>query len=160
MCLSHGIVEATPADLGRLLELMQEYYAHDGLAFDAEPAEAAMLELLSSDRHGRAWMVMAENQLLAGYIVLTFGYSLEFHGRDAFVDEFYLRPQFRRRGLGSRALAVVADYCERHGIRSLHLAVERDNQGARAFYPTQGFVSRGQALFTRLISQTPVRRNR
>jgi hypothetical protein len=29
-------------------------------------------------------MILLENEV-AGYAVLTFGYSLEFHGRDAFV---------------------------------------------------------------------------
>jgi len=148
--MSHSILAAMPGDVERLLELMREYYAHDGLAFDAERARASALELLGSDRHGRAWLVSAEG-VLAGYIVLTFGYSLEFHGRDAIVDELYLRPRFRRRGLGGAALAFAAEYCERHQIRSLHLLVERDNHAARAFYPTQGFHSRGQTLFTRMV---------
>ncbi len=151
--MSHTIVAATPGDIDRLLELMQEYYAYDSLAFDAQRARLALRELLHNDRHGRVWMVVAADGQLAGYIVLTFGYSLEFHGRDAIVDELYLRPPFRRRGLGGAALAFAADYCERHQIHSLHLLVERDNQGARAFYPTQGFCSRGQTLFTRPIAR-------
>lgn len=151
--MSHTIVAAMPGDVDRVLELMQGYYAHDGLAFDSKCARAALLELLHNERYGRVWMVMAPDEMPAGYIALTFGYSLEFHGRDAFVDELYLRPPFRRQGLGSAALTFAAEYCGRHGIRSLHLAVERDNHNARAFYPTQGFVSRGQTLFTRLTGQ-------
>ncbi|MBV8062257.1 MAG: GNAT family N-acetyltransferase [Nevskia sp.] len=149
--MNHSIIPAMPGDLDLLLELMGEYYAHDGLAFKPERAGAALLELLGNDRYGRVWLLTTADTL-AGYIVLTFGYSLEFHGRDAFVDEFYLRPQFRRQGLGSAALAFAAAYCERNRICSLHLAVERDNHDARAFYPTQGFVSRGQTLYTRLTT--------
>lgn len=151
--MNHAIVPALPGDIDHLLGLMREYYAHDGLAFDPEQAGTAVLELLHNRHYGGAWLVTASDQILAGYIVLTFGYSLEFHGRDAFVDELYLRPQFRRQGLGAATLAFAADYCARRQIRSLHLAVEGDNHGARAFYPTQGFVSRGQTLFTRLTGR-------
>ncbi|MDR3416089.1 MAG: GNAT family N-acetyltransferase [Nevskia sp.] len=148
--MNHDIVPAMPKDVEHLLELMQEYYAHDGLAFDPERAKAAVLELLRNSQYGQVWTVAVGDGVIAGYMVLTFGYSLEYHGRDAFVDELYFRPQFRRQGLGGAALAFAADYCKRHQIHSLHLAVEHDNQAARAFYPTQDFVSRGQTLFTRL----------
>jgi GNAT superfamily N-acetyltransferase len=149
MNAKHSIVPAMPGDLDRLLELMREYYAHDRLDFDVERARPALLELLRDDRYGRAWLLTVD-AALAGYVVLSFGYSLEFHGRDAIVDEFYLRPAFRRQGLGGAALDFVADYCRRRGIKSLHLLVESHNRAARAFYPTQGFASRGQTLFTRL----------
>lgn len=151
--MSHTIVAAMPGDIDRLLELMREYYAYDNLAFEAQRARAALLELLHDEHAGKAWLMADSDGALAGYMVLTFGYSLEFHGRDAFVDELYLRPQHRRQGLGSAALAAAAAFCGRRQIRSLHLAVERGNRGAQAFYPTQGFVCRGQTLYTRLIAQ-------
>jgi GNAT superfamily N-acetyltransferase len=42
--------------------------------------------------------------MAVGYIVLTFGYSLEYLGRDAFIDEFYLRESYRGRRWGRRTL--------------------------------------------------------
>lgn len=149
--MNHAFIPAMPGDADALLELMQEYYSHDALAFDHERAGAALRELLQQPLFGRAW-IMTVDDALAGYIVLSFGYSLEFHGRDAFVDELYLRPRFRRRGLGGATLGFAADYCSRHGIRSLHLAVERHNQAAHAFYPTQGFFSRGQTVYSRVTA--------
>jgi hypothetical protein len=38
-----------------------------------------------------------------GCVVLTLGYSLELLGRDAFIDEFYLREVYRGRGWGRQA---------------------------------------------------------
>jgi GNAT superfamily N-acetyltransferase len=150
--MNHAFIAAMPGDADALLGLMQEYYNHDALAFDGERAGRALRELLQEPLFGRAWLLTVDGAL-AGYIVLSFGYSLEFHGRDAFVDELYLRPQFRRRGLGAAALGLAADYCARHRIRSLHLAVERHNEAAHAFYPTQGFVSRGQTVYSRVTTR-------
>jgi len=145
--MNSTMVPAMPGDAPLLLEMMQEYYRHDGLEFVAERARTALLELLRNSQHGRAWLVVLPGNEVAGYIVLTFGYSLEYHGRDAFVDELYLRAPYRRRGVGGAALAFAVQYCARHGIRALYLAVERGNAAARAFYATQGFATRGQSLY-------------
>lgn len=141
------LVPAMPGDAPVLLGLMEEYYRYDDLAFVPDRAEAALLELLRSSQHGRAWLIISPGNEVAGYIVLTFGYSLEYRGRDAFVDEFYLKAPYRRRGYGRAALAFAVHYCARHDIRALYLAVERDNAAARAFYAAQGFATRDQSLY-------------
>ena len=42
--------------------------------------------------------------IAVGYLVLTLGYSLEYGGRDAFIDEVYIRSSYRGRGIGTAAL--------------------------------------------------------
>jgi hypothetical protein len=42
-----------------------------------------------------------------GYVGLTLGYSLEFEGRDAFIDELYFQEPFHGQGIGAKALAWV-----------------------------------------------------
>jgi hypothetical protein len=82
---------ATSDDIETLIVMMRDLYAHDGLAaLDESSARRALLGVISDDTFGRVFMILLENEV-AGYAVLTFGYSLEFHGRDAFVDELYLR---------------------------------------------------------------------
>ncbi len=146
--MTPSFVPAMPSDLDQLLQLMREYYEYDQLAFDREAASAALLELLQNPAYGRVWLIGAAPGEIAGYIALTFGYSLEFHGRDAFVDEFYLREAYRRKGIGSAALAFAAQFCAQHGISSVHLVVERHNHAARSFYPAQGYVNRDQTLYS------------
>ena len=50
-------VPAMPGDAPALLELMREYYAHDGLVFERERAHEALLGLLRNSQHGRAWLI-------------------------------------------------------------------------------------------------------
>ena len=87
-------------------------------------------------------MLIEQDAVVAGYLVVCFGWSLEFHGRDAFVDELYLREDFRGRGIGTRALEVAVDLCRASGVRVLHLEVERRNTRAQAMYRRAGFVDR------------------
>jgi diamine N-acetyltransferase len=64
---------------------MSEYYAFDRHPFNLENARAALTGLLREPTLGRVWLVCA-GETVVGSIVLTFGYSLELLGRDAFVD--------------------------------------------------------------------------
>ena len=87
-----------------------------------------------------------------GYIVLTLSYSLEFDGRDAFVDELYVEEGYRGRGVGGLALRLAADTCQTMGIRALHLEVGRENLRARAVYEKAGFEDRNNHLLTKRIA--------
>jgi ribosomal protein S18 acetylase RimI-like enzyme len=138
------------SDLDALLALMGEYYAFDRLPFDRDQATRALTALLSDRSLGSVWLILVEAEA-AGYLVLTFGYSLEFHGRDAFVDELYIREAFRRSGLGTQAIAFAVEQCRAAGVRALHLEVERANTRAQAFYRTVGFVDHNRYLLTRWL---------
>jgi ribosomal protein S18 acetylase RimI-like enzyme len=137
------IKPAGPSDLPVLLELMQAYYAYDKLDFDEATALAALRDLLGDKSLGHIWLVCLDN-LTIGYIVLTFGYSLEFGGRDAFIDELYVQEAYRGRGIGTKTLDLVESAARSIGIRALHLEVDRGNEGALRFYRTNGFQDRGR----------------
>ncbi|HVR96304.1 MAG TPA: GNAT family N-acetyltransferase, partial [Thermoanaerobaculia bacterium] len=101
---------ATAADEDLLLELMQEFYIIEHLPYDEQVACRALKELWSHTHLGRIYLIHSEGKA-AGYLVITFGFSLEFHGRDAMVDELYLREAFRGRGLGRESLELVEAVC-------------------------------------------------
>jgi ribosomal protein S18 acetylase RimI-like enzyme len=71
--------------------------------------------------------------------VVTFGYDLEFAGRDAFVTELFVQPAARRVGWGDRLLRAAAGEARRAEVRALHLQVYADNAPALALYRRQGF---------------------
>lgn len=135
---------ATPADLPSLLAMQREFYAHERYPFDESVAAAAMGALLEDASLGR--MMIADE---AGYFVVTFGYSLEFGGRDAFVDELFVLPAARGRGLGTQALALAEEVCREAGVRALHLEVEFENPGAKRLYARTGYYEHTRHLMTR-----------
>lgn len=143
--------EAQPEDVERLLDFMRGLYAHDGLPLNQAEARRALRELLLHPEYGRVWLLCLDDEAV-GYLALTLGYSLEYHGRDAFVDELYIEEPFRGRGLGRRAIEFAADECRRLGVGALHLEVERSNATAQAVYRRSGFVDHDRYLLTRLIS--------
>jgi GNAT superfamily N-acetyltransferase len=141
---------AKPQDRETLLELMREYYAFDNLRFDKTSASEALKQILQDESAGRIWLIKLDEEL-AGYSVLTLGFSLEFHGCDAFLDEIYLRERFRGHGIGKQALEFLEEQCRQLGVRALHLEVERENKNAQAVYRGSGFTDHDRYLMTKWI---------
>ena len=143
---------AAESDIEILLEFMRAYYAFDGHGFDREKAQAAVTTLLRDSSLGRAWLIL-DGDVAVGYIVLCFGYSLEWLGRDAFVDEFYLREEDRGRGWGRKAMEFVEDGARAAGIRTLHLEVVRKNAVALELYRKIGFVEHESRFLSKWIAR-------
>ena len=142
----------TDTDIPHLLSLIRALNAEDGsTTFHPERAEAALRELISDQVFGEAWLIEA-NGAPAGYVVVTIGFSLEFHGRDAFVDELYIVPHLRGAGIGHRAVEHAAERCRARGIGALHLEVDPENERALSLYRRCGFRERGYKLMTRRLS--------
>lgn len=148
--MSVQIREATPADEELVLEMMREFYLIEHLPYDDSVARRALRALLSDRGAGVAFIVRDGSQL-AGYLVLTFGYSLEYHGRDALVDELYVREPLRGRGVGSELIAGAEALCRAEGIRALHLEVDRSNERAKRLYHRAGYQDHDRHLLTKWI---------
>ncbi|MGH9754881.1 MAG: GNAT family N-acetyltransferase [Blastocatellia bacterium] len=142
---------AAPDDIEALITMMRDLYAHDGtMAFNEEIARRALLGVIGDAALGRVFLILVANEV-AGYAGLTFGYSLEFHGRDAFVDEIYLRDEYRGQGIGKRALQFLTEVCAKEGVNALHLEVERENTSAQAVYRKFGFEDHDRYLMTKWV---------
>src|SRR5688572_2678996 len=138
---------ATEADLPALLEMQRDFYAHD-IAFDPASALRSMRQLATDESLGRLFVIEHENAI-AGYCAIAFGFSLEFRGRDAFLDELYVAPHARGRGLGTAALRAAEEACLEAGVKALHLEVHHTNDGAKALYRRSGFYDHDRHLLTK-----------
>jgi GNAT superfamily N-acetyltransferase len=72
-------------------------------------------------------------------------------GRDGFVDDLYVVPEWRGRGIGSALLKQLTDACVELGVRALHLEVGRKKTDARALYRRFGFEEHDRLLMTRVV---------
>lgn len=139
---------AAIADLAILLELVQEFHKCEKLPFDKNIDSDVLRHFLADESLGKAYLVEQENEVI-GYIILTLGYSLEYRGRDAFIDELYIRPTHRGKGIGTQTLAFAEDACRDLGVRVLHLEVDFENLDAQRFYHRVGYQRHNRFLMTK-----------
>ena len=142
---------AAESDTAALLRFMEAYYAFDGHGFDEQKASVALTTLLRDDNLGRVWLIL-DGEAPVGYVVICFSYSLEWLGRDAFVDEFYLLPEYRGRGWGRKTMVFVENAARSLNVRALHLEVVRQNAAALQVYRKLGFKDRESTFLSKWIA--------
>jgi len=127
-------------DIAVLLTMMEPFNAIEQTPWDARAKERALRTLLKDRSLGVVGLLVATDGPV-GYFVVTWGYDLEWDGRDAFLTELFLESRVRGQGLGSRAMKHVEAVAREHGARALHLMVRDENLVARRLYASQGYVS-------------------
>jgi ribosomal protein S18 acetylase RimI-like enzyme len=138
-----------PGDRAALEPLVRAYYAEDGLAFDERRQGAALTAVLGGDPLCLAWLVRIADATV-GYVVLTLGFSLESGGRDGFIDELFVAPAVRGRGIGAKVLALIDQEARARDLKRLYLEVGHDNP-ARGLYRRAGFVDHRRYLMSRYL---------
>lgn len=141
---------AGEADLDTLIGFMRQFYEIDAYPFDEQAARGALREFLGEPLFGRVWVIELDGKPV-GYLALTLGYSLEFHGRDAFIDELFVEPSYRHQGLGKQAMKFVETACRALGVHVLHLEVERHNLAAQRLYRQFGYEDHDRFLFSKWL---------
>jgi ribosomal protein S18 acetylase RimI-like enzyme len=124
---------ATVGDIPSLVELMREFYAESSHALDAAWAAGSFQRLLAEPAWGGVWLAR-HGEVVAGHVVLVVRYGMEHGALAAHIDDLFVRPQFRRRGVACALLSEVLDECRRRGCQSLHVEVDGGNRAAVALY--------------------------
>jgi GNAT superfamily N-acetyltransferase len=84
-------------------------------------------------------------------LALTFGFSFEYGGRDAFIDEFFIKEGFRGKGIGKLVLKLLEPLALEAGVQTLHLEVEPHNSAGNQLYLNAGFKSNDRILLNKAI---------
>jgi GNAT superfamily N-acetyltransferase len=133
---------AVAADIPQLLALIQRYWDFEGIArFKGPLLESLLRRLLVTPDLGAAWVAEAKPQLL-GYAIGVQVLSLEHQGLIGEIDEFFVLPEVRSRGIGTALLAALETALAGTGCVRLELQLGVANSQARAFYQRQGFAAR------------------
>ncbi len=130
--------EAGTGDVPALLPMMRALWEHEGIPFDAGRVVPPLRELLADPALGRVWIALADDAV-AGYAMGTWGFSTEQGGRFLLLDELFVLPAFRGRGIGRSALSFVEEAARAAGGRAVRIEVAEENDGARRLYREEGY---------------------
>ncbi len=129
---------AKPDDLARILPMVEAFHQHMGIKSDDAHRQAAIAPLLDGLPHGAVYLI-GPNSAPVGYIVISFGWSVEFGGLDVVLDEFYVRERVRGRGMGGEALRALMKTLSTYGVKAMSLEVDTTDAKTHALYKRLGF---------------------
>src|SRR5215813_627557 len=141
---------ADVTNLESLLEFVKAYYDFDEIPYRPAKIRTALGILLNDPSLGRVWIIRCGREAV-GHAILTFGYDLEFNGRQATITDLFIAPAYRSRRLGSKMINVIEGTCRQLGIGALELQVERDNVRAQALYRKLGFRTHDRIPMSKML---------
>lgn len=144
------LLQATIADLDELLPRTRALNDHEGIDISDDRLRAALRTLLVSPELGGAWRIVREGKTV-GYAIATYGFDLEFDGRDAHLTELWVDPPQRGGGTAAEALDLLIAELKARGVNAVHLQVRLDNPAIR-LYERRGFALSPRRIMTRILS--------
>jgi diamine N-acetyltransferase len=143
--------DATPRDESTILPMMRALAEQPpAVPFDEAELRRTLRLFLAHPEWGTLWLIECSGQS-AGYVVLTLGFSFEYRGRDAFIDELYVVPEFRRRGLARTAMECAEARSRELGVTAVHLEVDPLNEPALELYRRAAYVDHNRRLMTKWL---------
>lgn len=146
-------IEAAPADEDSVFTLMRAFYAEERIVL-RDTARAALREMLRNPQLGRVLLLKNPAEpsgAPGGYIALAFWHSLEFGGRVVVLDELYLAPAHRGRGLGRKSVGFVREWAKKNGAAAVRLEVNHHNKRAKELYLKTGFGDDRRDIMTAML---------
>jgi len=138
--MSLHIRHARPDEAGLVLSLVRELAEYEKLLHEVEATEAAIGAALFCD-NPRLFCEIAEwNGEVAGFAVWFINFST-FSGRSGiYLEDLFVRPAQRGKGIGKALLANLAKQCVTNGWSRLQWSVLDWNTPSIEFYKSLGAV--------------------
>jgi aminoglycoside 6'-N-acetyltransferase I len=142
-------VEIEPAglpDAAAVAELATRFFVEESFGLPAGGLESRVRRYLDADGH--AIFVARRAGRLIGFATVTTGYGLEY-GWSAELEDLYILPSERRRGIARRLVERVANWAAGRGCSAVLVTVTPEGEEAHslvAFYARLSFEDRGRRI--------------
>lgn len=138
--MSLSIRRARPGEAGLVLDFVRELAAYEKLSHEVEATEAGIADALFGG-DPRLFCAIAEwNGKSVGFAVWFLNFST-FSGRHGiYLEDLYVRPSHRGKGIGKALLVYLAKECVDNDWSRLQWAVLDWNAPSIAFYKSLGAV--------------------
>ncbi|MFY8027083.1 MAG: GNAT family N-acetyltransferase [Aquiluna sp.] len=132
-----AIRPANSADQESVLALLRIYCDEANTPLSDQHLLAGLVPLLAENQHGV--VLVAEEEKIIGYSILTWGWGIESGGMEALVDEMLIHPSRRSEGIGEMLLQATLERAKQAGVKVVFLETEKDNPRSRKLYSKVGF---------------------
>jgi GNAT superfamily N-acetyltransferase len=144
---------ARPSDVALILALVRELAAYERLAHEVDASEEGLSAALFSEQP-RVFAEIAEwDREPAGFALWFYNFST-FRGRHGiYLEDLFVRPAFRGRGIGRALLQRLARRCVEEKLARLEWWVLDWNEPALAFYCSIGALPMDEWTVQRVTGQ-------
>ncbi len=132
------IKTATREDIPVLVSLIRELAEFENLLDQVRADEANMTEALFHPDSTVFGLIIYYDSVPAGYCIYFLNFSTFLARSGLYVEDLYIRPRFRRLGLGKAVFGELGRLAAKKGCGRMELAVLDWNRTAIDFYKSMG----------------------
>jgi ribosomal protein S18 acetylase RimI-like enzyme len=138
MCAA--ITLAKPDDLDRLEGIV--ILCHQEIGIDVSPAQRrqGLSHVLANSPHAAAYLI-GPVRAPVGYVMLSFGWSLQLMGHYCTIDQIYVRSGVRGRGIASEVMTKLTAMLKSTDIKSIQIHASQENASAKRLFKRAHFRS-------------------
>ena len=129
---------ARPADVGLILGFVRDLATYERLSHLVTATQETLLDSLFGAHPGAEVLLAFERDAPAGFAVFFHNFSTFLGRRGLWLEDIYVKPQFRRRGYGRKLLLHVARIARQRGCGRFEWAALDWNAPAVEFYKSLG----------------------
>ena len=120
-----------------VIDMMRKFYSSPAVMTNgSEKIFAANVEnILSGSPYVEGFVFVADKKII-GYGITAHSYSTEFGGECIWIEDLYIEPEYRGRGVGTQFIRYVK---ELYPDKIFRLEAEEDNSAALRIYKRHGF---------------------
>ena len=132
---------ATREDVPLVLELICELAEYEELSHEVVATEDSLLEWLFGDRPVAEVLVAECGTEAAGFALFFHNFSTFLGKPGIYLEDLYVRPRFRRSGIGKSMLTHLARLARERGCGRVEWSVLDWNEPSIRFYESLGAVA-------------------
>ena len=130
---------ATPADVPLILGFIRDLATFEKMLDDVEATEAKLQATLFGDRPAAECVIAADDAgAPAGFAIFFTNYSTFLAKPGLYLEDLFVRPEFRGQGIGKTLLAYLAQLANQRNYGRMEWTVLDWNERAIAFYESFG----------------------
>jgi GNAT superfamily N-acetyltransferase len=138
------------ADREAAIELLVRQLREHAIA-TPRAAIAAVVDGALADERRALVLVAREGGTAVGIAYVSFTWTLEHGGRSCWLEELYVAPERRERGIGAALLDAVLARARATGCAAIDLEVEAEHARAARLYARRGFTPHTRARWVRRL---------
>jgi len=141
------VARATPADKAEVMRLIAVYHASEGRPPRPERIDCAVEQQIRN-RFPGVLLVARDRRAVVGVVLAVYQPSAEL-GRLLLVNDFFVEPGARRKGVGRALVARLLEDAKAMHVDEVDLEILPTNPAAAAFWASAGFAATGRAVYSR-----------
>jgi len=130
--------------------LLQQFEEHD-IHVCPDDLKKAIAAVFDNENLGFFLVAKKEDKVI-GMAYVSFNWTLEHCGRSAWLEELYVIPEYRNRGVGQNLLSSVIQQARACGCVAIDLEVDQSHFQAENLYRRAGFIQLSRSRWVKHLS--------